>query len=274
MPPWGRLCWKPASTSWWRSPSRSIWLPPIACSKPPGQRGAPAGGPSGALDPAVLALEQVATRPLFFEIHRLSQFSPRSLDVDVVLDLMIHDLDIVLSLVKAEPEDIRAAGISDPVPESGYRQRPPAISRRLRGQPHGQPRFHRAGPQTSPVSAAAIHFARSTPRQERWWFPWARITGDLRGAVARRQDGAAGAAVRIFPGFGRNPLQAEGRRPLRPAGSQSGVGHSWKIEEHSQVVARSLAAGREDVSAWSQCGPSGSPWEFRSHTDELRNTIQ
>jgi predicted dehydrogenase len=63
-------------------------------------------------NPAVLALEQAAKRPLFFEIHRLSQFSPRSLDVDVVLDLMIHDLDIVLSLVKAEPEDIRAAGIS------------------------------------------------------------------------------------------------------------------------------------------------------------------
>ena len=38
-------------------------------------------------------------RPMFFEAHRLSVFTPRSLDVDVVLDLMIHDLDIVLSLV-------------------------------------------------------------------------------------------------------------------------------------------------------------------------------
>ena len=50
--------------------------------------------------------------PLFFEIHRLSLFSPRSLDVDVVLDLMIHDLDIVLDLVGEMPEEIRAAGIS------------------------------------------------------------------------------------------------------------------------------------------------------------------
>ncbi|MDX2152833.1 MAG: Gfo/Idh/MocA family oxidoreductase [Bryobacteraceae bacterium] len=63
-------------------------------------------------NPAVAALRELVTIPLFFEIHRLSVFTPRSLDVDVVLDLMIHDLDIVLSLVKKTPEEIRAAGIS------------------------------------------------------------------------------------------------------------------------------------------------------------------
>lgn len=63
-------------------------------------------------NPAVLALESVVGHPLFFEVHRMSEFSPRSLDVDVVLDLMIHDLDIVLSLTKMVPEEIRAAGIS------------------------------------------------------------------------------------------------------------------------------------------------------------------
>ena len=63
-------------------------------------------------NPAVLALEQRVTLPLFFEIHRMNLFSPRSLDVDVVLDLMIHDVDIVLALAGAEPEEIRAAGIS------------------------------------------------------------------------------------------------------------------------------------------------------------------
>jgi len=63
-------------------------------------------------NPAVIALEGRVTLPLFFEIHRLSVFSPRSLDVDVILDLMIHDIDIVLSLVRAEPREIRAAGIS------------------------------------------------------------------------------------------------------------------------------------------------------------------
>ncbi|MBV9156113.1 MAG: Gfo/Idh/MocA family oxidoreductase [Acidobacteriaceae bacterium] len=63
-------------------------------------------------NPAVTALEKALTIPLFFEIHRLSVFTPRSLDVDVILDLMIHDLDIVLSFTREEPEEIRAAGIS------------------------------------------------------------------------------------------------------------------------------------------------------------------
>jgi predicted dehydrogenase len=63
-------------------------------------------------NPAVVALRKLVTRPLFFEVHRLSIFSPRSLDVDVVLDLMIHDIDIILSLSGLAPEEIRAAGIS------------------------------------------------------------------------------------------------------------------------------------------------------------------
>jgi len=63
-------------------------------------------------NPAVVELERRATLPLFFEIHRMNLFSPRSLDVDVVLDLMIHDVDIVLHLAGAEPREIRAAGIS------------------------------------------------------------------------------------------------------------------------------------------------------------------
>jgi predicted dehydrogenase len=63
-------------------------------------------------NPAVVALKKIVTIPLFFEIHRLSLPGPRSLDVDVVLDLMIHDLEIVLDLVGAMPEDIQAAGIS------------------------------------------------------------------------------------------------------------------------------------------------------------------
>ncbi len=63
-------------------------------------------------NPAVLALQEKITVPLFFEIHRLSVFSPRSLDVDVVLDLMIHDLDIVLSITRQDPSEIHAAGIS------------------------------------------------------------------------------------------------------------------------------------------------------------------
>ena len=63
-------------------------------------------------NPAVRALEKLVTLPLFFEVHRLSLFSPRSLDVDVVLDLMIHDLEIILALTGSEPEEVRASGIS------------------------------------------------------------------------------------------------------------------------------------------------------------------
>ena len=63
-------------------------------------------------NPALIALERSATVPLFFEVHRLSVFTLRSLDIDVILDLMIHDLDIVLSLTRERPEEIRAAGIS------------------------------------------------------------------------------------------------------------------------------------------------------------------
>src|ERR1700678_139875 len=62
-------------------------------------------------NPAVIELERRATLPLFFEIHRMNVFSPRSLDVDVVLDLMIHDVDIVLALTGSEPEEVRAAGV-------------------------------------------------------------------------------------------------------------------------------------------------------------------
>ena len=63
-------------------------------------------------NPAIVELEKIATLPLFFEIHRMSVFTLRSLDVDVVLDLMIHDLDIVLALARADLLEIRAAGIS------------------------------------------------------------------------------------------------------------------------------------------------------------------
>ena len=62
-------------------------------------------------NPAVRAALPVITRPMFFEVHRLSVFTPRSLDIDVVLDLMIHDLDIVLSFVNSPVKEIRAVGL-------------------------------------------------------------------------------------------------------------------------------------------------------------------
>lgn len=62
-------------------------------------------------NPAVRATTPLITKPMFFEVHRLSVFTPRSLDVDVVLDLMIHDLDIVLSFVNSAIKEIRAVGL-------------------------------------------------------------------------------------------------------------------------------------------------------------------
>ncbi len=62
-------------------------------------------------NPAVRATIPLITRPMFFEVHRLSVFTPRSLDVDVVLDLMIHDLDVVLSFVNSPVTEIRAVGL-------------------------------------------------------------------------------------------------------------------------------------------------------------------
>src|SRR5882724_3334164 len=62
-------------------------------------------------NPAVIAVEPVLNRPLFFEVHRLGVFTPRSLDVDVIYDLMIHDLDILLALVKEPVTEVKAVGI-------------------------------------------------------------------------------------------------------------------------------------------------------------------
>lgn len=62
-------------------------------------------------NPAVLAVEPIVNRPLFFEVHRLGVFTPRSLDIDVIYDLMIHDLDILQALVKEPVEEVKAVGI-------------------------------------------------------------------------------------------------------------------------------------------------------------------
>jgi len=63
-------------------------------------------------NPAVTAARALINRPMFFEAHRMSVFTPRSLDVDVVLDLMIHDLDVVLSLVESPVHEVRAVGLA------------------------------------------------------------------------------------------------------------------------------------------------------------------
>ncbi len=63
-------------------------------------------------NPAILSLDKYNLVPLFIESHRLDQFKPRGVDVAVVLDLMIHDIDIILHLVKSPVERVEANGVA------------------------------------------------------------------------------------------------------------------------------------------------------------------
>ncbi len=63
-------------------------------------------------NPAFLALKDIEMHPMFIEVHRLAQFNPRGTEVSVVLDLMIHDIDIILSLVKGNVRSINASGVA------------------------------------------------------------------------------------------------------------------------------------------------------------------
>jgi len=63
-------------------------------------------------NPAFLAASKLELNPMFIEVHRLAQFNPRGTEVSVILDLMIHDIDIILSLVKSDVKNIYASGIA------------------------------------------------------------------------------------------------------------------------------------------------------------------
>jgi predicted dehydrogenase len=63
-------------------------------------------------NPAMLSLNRKNLKPMFIEVHRLAEFNPRGTDVSVILDLMIHDIDIILSIVKANVKRISASGVA------------------------------------------------------------------------------------------------------------------------------------------------------------------
>ncbi|HUR67299.1 MAG TPA: Gfo/Idh/MocA family oxidoreductase [Chitinophagaceae bacterium] len=63
-------------------------------------------------NPAFLAIKDMVLNPMFIEVHRLAQFNPRGTEVSVILDLMIHDIDIVLSIVKSDVKNISASGVA------------------------------------------------------------------------------------------------------------------------------------------------------------------
>jgi predicted dehydrogenase len=128
-------------------------------------------------NPAVAAVLPLVTSPRFIEVHRLGAFPDRSLDIDVVFDLMIHDLDIILALVKSDVQSIEAVGV--PVLTSKYDIANAAASIRLRlhRQRDGQPDQQRTRPQDSLFPAGCVHLdrlccagsRRLAPRPSRWW---------------------------------------------------------------------------------------------------------
>jgi predicted dehydrogenase len=63
-------------------------------------------------NPAYLSIKKMALQPMFIEVHRLAQFNPRGTEVSVIMDLMIHDIDIILSIVKSDVKNIYASGVS------------------------------------------------------------------------------------------------------------------------------------------------------------------
>ena len=204
-------------------------------------------------NPAVKALRRLATVPLFFEVHRLSVFSPRSLDVDVVLDLMIHDIDIVLSLVGAVPEEVRAAGISILSPKVDI------ANVRL------------AFPGGCIANLTASRVSTERVRKLRLFQPHQYISLDY-----SRQDGAV-FSVSAEQRIGFAPLETRKDEPLRleleafaecvrtrsapEAGGESALlalevalAILGKIEEHSQLVAKSLSASSGQLA--SHAGPA------------------
>jgi predicted dehydrogenase len=192
-------------------------------------------------NPAILALRKIITTPLFFEIHRMSAFSPRSLDVDVVLDLMVHDIDLVLNFTGAMPEEIRAAGVSI------LSEKVDIANVRL------------AFPNGCIANLTASRVSTEKVRKMRLFQPHQYISVDY-----SRQDGMA-ISVGEDRQIGFHPLVSEKREPLKaqfdafldavetrgePAASAADGARTLevaldilaKIEAHARIVAKTLGS--------------------------------
>ena len=124
-------------------------------------------------NPAIQAVREIVNRPRFFEAHRMGLFTPRSLDIDVILDLMIHDLDIISLLVAAPPVHIEAVGIAILTKRIDIANARIQFAGRLRGQRDRQPGFHGEDPQAalfpgSGVYLAGLHEAGCGDLSPRW----------------------------------------------------------------------------------------------------------
>jgi predicted dehydrogenase len=193
-------------------------------------------------NPAVVELERRATLPLFFEIHRLNVFSPRSLDVDVVLDLMIHDVDIVLALARAEPQEIRAAGIRI------LSQKVDIANVRLQF-PNGCV----ANLTASRVSTERVRKLRLFQPQQYLSLDYGRqdllvfSVGEGRQIAFEKAPVATGEPLKLqFEAF-LDCVETRKISKCSGAAARQTLGAAWaildKIEEHSEIVSRSLEAG-------------------------------
>ena len=125
-------------------------------------------------NPAVLAARPLIHAPRFIEVHRLGTFPERSLDIDVVFDLMIHDLDLLLALVRQRGRRHRGRRRARADAAHRHRQRAAEVRQRLHRQPDRQPDQPRAGAQ-DPLLPAQTRTCRSTTRRRKWkrggWCP-------------------------------------------------------------------------------------------------------
>ncbi len=112
-----------------------------------------AAGHTERFNPAVVAALPLVSSPRFIEVHRLGTFPERSLDIDVVFDVMIHDLDLLLASVKSEVTSNRGDRRERADAAYGHRQRAPAVRLGLYRQRDGQPDQPRQGPKGALLSA-------------------------------------------------------------------------------------------------------------------------
>jgi len=147
-------------------------------------------------NPGLVAAQPHVARPLFFEVHRLGIFSPRSLDVDVIYDVMIHDLDILLTLVGEPVADVRAVGI-------------PVVTKRV-DIAHARLEF--AGGAVANVTASRVSTERV--RKLRFFQTHEYLSVDFARRDAMRIR-VAGSAESEMPQFAFEKLAMEPVEPLR-----------------------------------------------------------
>src|SRR5262249_35755086 len=117
-------------------------------------------------NPAFVALRRRIERPRFFEAHRMGVFTPRSLDIDVVMDLMVHELDIIASLVRSDVVKLEAVGVPILTPRSI--PPPPARIPPTGAPPTSPPAASPARGCASSASFNLTNITRSITPNSRW----------------------------------------------------------------------------------------------------------